>query len=91
MRDKARDALALEPGCQHLDVSHDLHNPASNMLDELYDDAVAFEEHKAMPHYLSFNATTDNMITGKTVRQWQRIRLRMQLVVVSNHSPLLHI
>jgi autoinducer 2-degrading protein len=73
MQDKARDSLALEPGCHQFDVAQDPHNPASIMLYERYKDAAAFDAHKAMPHYMAFIAATDSMITSQTVRQWQRI------------------
>jgi len=73
MQDNARDSLALEPGCHQFDVTQDPRDPASIMLYELYDDAAAFDAHKAMPHYLAFIAATECMITSKTVRQWQRI------------------
>ena len=73
MQDNARDSLALEPGCRQFDINQDSRNPASIMLYELYDDAAAFDVHRAMPHYLAFIAATDSMITSKTVRQWQRI------------------
>ena len=73
MHENARDALALEPGCHQFDVTQDPRNPISIMLYEVYDDAAAFDAHKATPHYLAFIAATDSMTTSKTVRQWQRI------------------
>jgi len=73
MQDNARESLALEPGCHQFDVSQDPRDPASILLYELYDDAAAFDAHKAMPHYLAFINATERMITSKTVRQWLRI------------------
>jgi autoinducer 2-degrading protein len=73
MQDNACDSLALEPGCHQFDVTQDPHDPASILLYELYDDAAAFDAHKAMPHYLAFIIATERMIISKTVRQWLRI------------------
>jgi autoinducer 2-degrading protein len=73
MQDNARDSLALEPGCHQFDVTQDPRDPASILLYKLYDDAAAFDAHKAMPHYLAFITATERMITSKTVRQWLRI------------------
>ena len=68
MRKNARLSLRDEEGCQRFDICQDQQNPASIFLYEIYDDAAAFELHKAAPHYDEFNATIDGMVLKKVVR-----------------------
>ena len=68
MRKNARLSLRDEEGCQRFDICQDQQNPASIFLYEIYDDAAAFELHKAAPHYDEFNEAIDGMVLKKAVR-----------------------
>jgi quinol monooxygenase YgiN len=68
MRKNARLSLRDEEGCQQFDICQDQQNPASIFLYEIYDDAAAFELHKAAPHYDEFNEAIDGMVLKKAVR-----------------------
>ena len=73
MRKNARLSLRDEEGCQRFDICQDQQNPASIFLYEIYDDAAAFEAHKAAPHYHEFNHAIDGMVVKKSVRFLQDI------------------
>ena len=66
MRANATASLALEPGCKQFDVCS-VAGGSEIFLYEIYDDAGAFEEHKRMPHYLSFDAETRDWVADKQV------------------------
>ena len=68
MRKNAAQSHALEAGCQQFDVCQDQQNPNTIFLYEIYDDAAAFELHKAAPHYDEFNQAIDGMVLKKAVR-----------------------
>ena len=68
MRKNARLSLRDEEGCQQFDICQDQQNPASIFLYEIYDDAVAFERHKAASHYDEFNEAIDGMVLKKKAR-----------------------
>ena len=68
MRKNARLSLRDEEGCQQFDICQDQQNPASIFLYEIYDDAAAFELHKAAPHYDEFNEAIDGMVLKKAAR-----------------------
>ena len=68
IRKNARLSMCDEEGCQQFDICQDQKNPASIFLYEIYDDAAAFELHKAAPHYDAFNEAVDGMVLEKAVR-----------------------
>lgn len=68
MRKNARLSLRNEEGCQQFDICQDRQNPASIFLYEIYDDAAAFERHKAAAHYDEFNKAINGMVLKKAVR-----------------------
>ena len=68
MRKNACLSLRDEEGCQQFDICQDQQNLASIFLYEIYDDAAAFERHKAAPHYDEFNKAIDGMVLKKAVR-----------------------
>tara|TARA_B100001093_G_scaffold262172_1_gene250598 strand:- start:1014 stop:1304 length:291 start_codon:yes stop_codon:yes gene_type:complete len=69
----AQESLANEVGCHQFDISQDAQNPTKIFLYELYDDAVAFEQHKKASHYLEFNQVVSEMVTAKSIRLLQKI------------------
>jgi len=68
MIENAKQSVRQEPGCHQFDVAQNTEKPHLITLYELYDDEAAFELHKKAPHYLSFIAQTNAMITGKAVQ-----------------------
>jgi quinol monooxygenase YgiN len=68
MRKNARLSLRVEKGCQQFDICQDQKNPTSIFLHEIYDDAAAFERHKAAPHYDEFNEAINGTVLKKVVR-----------------------
>ena len=68
MRKNARLSLRDEEGCQQFDICQDQQNPTIIFLYEIYDDAAAFELHKAAPHYDEFTEAIDGMVLKKAVR-----------------------
>jgi quinol monooxygenase YgiN len=68
IRNNARLSLRDEEGCRQFDICQDQQNPASIFLYEIYDDAAAFELHKAAPHYNEFNEAIDGMVLKKAAR-----------------------
>ena len=73
MRENATASLRDEPGCQQFDICTDPARPGEVFLYELYTDAAAFETHKIMPHYESFNDAIIDMVTGKSVRTYSEV------------------
>ena len=73
MLENARLSRALEPGCAQFDVCE---SEDEIFLYELYSDAAAFEQHKTMPHYLTFSETTAPMVAEKHVRTYALIDQR---------------
>ena len=61
----AARSLADEPGCRRFDVCLDAGGDV--FLYELYDDAAAFEAHRAMPHYRDFIAASAPLGGAKRV------------------------
>ena len=73
MLDNARVSRESEPGCRQFDVCTDAARPAVVFLYELYDNRAAFDAHLASPHFVSFAAATQAMITRRSVAMWSRI------------------
>lgn len=61
----AAQSRGLEPGCQRFDVCSG--PPGEVFLYEIYDDAEAFEAHKAMPHFREFDEASADLVAGKEV------------------------
>ena len=73
MLDNARRSREDEPGCRQFDVSVDDAQPGFVFLYELYDDRAAFDAHLASPHFVSFAAATQAMVTDRVIRTWRCI------------------
>lgn len=70
MIENARASEELEPGCRQFDVCRDPRDPAVTFLYEVYDDAAAFEAHKGMDHFKSFDAKVTPWLVSKEVKTW---------------------
>lgn len=73
IRENARASLADEPGCRQFDVVSPSGQPDTIFLYEIYDSPEAFEAHKAMPHFLSFDRDSAAHVAEKTVMTGTRL------------------
>ena len=69
----ARASLHDEEGCHQFDVCTCADRPGEVFLYELYSDAAAFDVHKTMPHFVSFDRATAPMISEKTVTLYEKV------------------
>jgi autoinducer 2-degrading protein len=58
----AEASVRDEPGCLRFDVSSVADDPGRFVLYELYVDAVAFEAHKAAPHFATWREAAGRML-----------------------------
>tara|TARA_R110002073_G_scaffold104630_1_gene236863 strand:- start:3882 stop:4169 length:288 start_codon:yes stop_codon:yes gene_type:complete len=70
MIENARASEDTEPGCRQFDVCRDPKDPSVTFLYEVYDDAAAFEAHKATAHFKSFDALVQPWLASKEVKTW---------------------
>ncbi|MEM7519593.1 MAG: putative quinol monooxygenase [Pseudomonadota bacterium] len=70
MQENAHTSLTREPGCQQFDICR---NDNEIFLYEVYDDRAAFDAHLASPHFASFDAAVDEMISAKDVRIYEEV------------------
>lgn len=68
MIENARASLETEPGCRRFDVCRDPNDPCITFLYEIYDDADAFEAHKATRHFQAFDALVAPWLVSKEVK-----------------------
>ena len=68
MRKNAVQLYKVEVGCQQFDICQDQQNLSNIFLYEIYDDAAAFETHKASSRYHEFNRAINGMVMEKSVR-----------------------
>lgn len=64
-RDFADECLAREPGCRQFQVVLIETTPNHVLFFEVYDDADAFETHRASPHLTRFKAAFDGMVQAE--------------------------
>lgn len=62
----ARASVTKEPGCRQFDVLESLEDPCRVVLYEVYDDASAFDAHKAQAHTQTFLAAAKELVTKQT-------------------------
>ena len=71
LRENARASLEVEPGCQRFDVCRDPKDQSRFFLYEIYDDAAAFQAHKASPHYGTFSERIESWTEHKAVAMFR--------------------
>lgn len=72
-RSFAAECLAREPGCRQFQVVRLESTPQHVLFFEAYDDAAAFEAHRASDHLVRFKAAFQDMVTGEQpLRRGQR-------------------
>lgn len=72
-RSFAAECLAREPGCRQFQVVRLETTPHHVLFFEAYDDAAAFDAHRAAGHLVRFKAAFQDMVTDEQpLRQGQR-------------------
>jgi quinol monooxygenase YgiN len=72
-RSFAAECLAREPGCRQFQVVRLESTPHHVLFFEAYDDAAAFDAHRASDHLVRFKAAFQDMVMGEQpLRQGQR-------------------
>lgn len=66
----ARDSVANEPGCLEFNVLIPTASTDRLSLFEVYKDRKAFETHCTMPHFHTFAAVADKVVTAKNATEW---------------------
>ncbi|MCA9139535.1 MAG: antibiotic biosynthesis monooxygenase, partial [Planctomycetales bacterium] len=66
---QASDSVRLEEGCHQFDVLVDEQDSSIVFLYETYDDAAAFETHRATDHFADFSETVADWIESKSLRR----------------------
>ncbi len=67
---QARDSLDNEPGCRRFDVSVSRKQRERILLYEIYDNADAFAEHLASPHFVAFDREVSPYTRSKHIESW---------------------
>ena len=63
-------ARTREPGCLRFDVSQKEDDPSQWLFYEVYKDSVAFEAHRASPHFAAYQQVADRAVVSKTLTRW---------------------
>jgi autoinducer 2-degrading protein len=66
----ADSARTREPGCVRFDVSQSEDDPTQWVFYEVYKDAVAFEAHRASPHFAVYQEVADRALLSKTLNRY---------------------
>lgn len=72
MEANALASLENEPGCHQFDVAYAPDDPTTCFLYELYTDRAAFDVHRGMAHFKSFDATVAPWLESKSVQVFER-------------------
>jgi len=68
----ARASVGKESGCRQFDVLQAVDDPCRVVLYEIYDDAAAFDVHKAQDHTRTFLAAAKELVVKQTVLRLTR-------------------
>lgn len=64
-------ARTREPGCVRFEVSQSEDDPTQWLFYELYKDAVAFETHRASPHFAAYQEVADKALLSKSLTRYE--------------------
>jgi len=67
IRESVETAVRVEPGVLALYAVSDQDHPARVRVFEIYADADAYKTHLETPHFKKFRATTETMVTSRTL------------------------
>jgi (4S)-4-hydroxy-5-phosphonooxypentane-2,3-dione isomerase len=63
-------ARTREPGCVRFEVSQREDEPAQWLFYEVYKDAVAFDAHRASPHFAAYQEVAEKALLAKTLTRY---------------------
>lgn len=63
----AQGSVEREPGCRRFDILQDPAMPDRACFYEIYDDEAAWLAHRETPHFKTYDAATQTLITNKKV------------------------
>jgi quinol monooxygenase YgiN len=66
-RNDATGSVTREPGCRRFDVLVDPQRTDRVCFYEVYDDEVALDAHRTMPHFQAYLSATESLVASKIV------------------------
>jgi (4S)-4-hydroxy-5-phosphonooxypentane-2,3-dione isomerase len=71
-------AAVYEPGCHEFNITVSPKDPNHVFIFEVYDNAAAFEAHRATDHFKKFAATTKDMVAKRDARALASVAMNMK-------------
>jgi quinol monooxygenase YgiN len=71
-------AAVHEPGCHEFNITVSPKDPNHVFIFEVYDNAAAFEAHRATDHFKKYAATTKDMVAKRDARAFTSVAMNMK-------------
>jgi (4S)-4-hydroxy-5-phosphonooxypentane-2,3-dione isomerase len=71
-------AAVTEPGCHEFNITVSPKDPNHVFIFEVYDNAAAFEAHRATDHFKKYAAATKDMVAKRDARALQSVAMNMK-------------
>jgi (4S)-4-hydroxy-5-phosphonooxypentane-2,3-dione isomerase len=71
-------ASVHEPGCHEFNITVSQKDPNHVFIFEVYDNAAAFEAHRATDHFKKYAATTKDMVAKRDARALTSVAMNMK-------------
>jgi quinol monooxygenase YgiN len=71
-------AAVHEPGCHEFNITVSPKDPNHVFIFEVYDNAAAFEAHRATDHFKKYAATTKEMVAKRDARAFASVAMNMK-------------
>jgi (4S)-4-hydroxy-5-phosphonooxypentane-2,3-dione isomerase len=71
-------AAVHEPGCYEFNITVSPKDPNHVFIFEVYDNAAAFEAHRATDHFKKYAATTKDMVAKRDARAFASVAMNMK-------------
>src|ERR1700688_516486 len=71
-------ASVKDAGCREFNITVSQKDPNHVLLFEVYDNAAAFEAHRATDHFKKYIATTTSMVAKREIRQLTSVAMNMK-------------
>jgi (4S)-4-hydroxy-5-phosphonooxypentane-2,3-dione isomerase len=71
-------AAVHEPGCHEFNITVSPKDPNHVFIFEVYDNAAAFEAHRATDHFKKYAATTKDMVAKRDARAFASVAMNMK-------------
>jgi len=68
-------AAVHEPGCHEFNITFSPKDPNHVFIFEVYDNAAAFEAHRATDHFKKYAATTKEMVAKRDARAFTSVAM----------------